>query len=118
MLFNTVESLEIKLKEFEDFLRKFSSENLKNMLCIQKDISNKLGIIVNDLGASTSHASDSEIKSLFIKHIIVDTTCLDNCNNSCLKNCVEHESKDHQEKQTQGKFVPTCHHCGIIDHIR
>jgi hypothetical protein len=31
---------------------------------------------------------------------------------------VEPESKDHQEKQTQGKFVPTCHHCWIIGHIR
>jgi hypothetical protein len=31
---------------------------------------------------------------------------------------VEPESKDHQEKQTQGKFVPTCHYCGIIGHIR
>jgi hypothetical protein len=88
------------------------------MLCIQRDISNKPSIIVDDLGASTSHASDSEIKSLFIKLVIVDTTCLDNCDNSCLKNCVEHESKDHHEKQTQGKFVPTCHHYGIIGHIR
>jgi hypothetical protein len=32
MLFNTVDSLEIKLKEFEDLLRKFSSENLN--VCI------------------------------------------------------------------------------------
>jgi hypothetical protein len=116
MLFNIVDSLEIKLKEFEDLLRKFSSENLN--VCIQRDISNKPGIIVDDLGTSTSHASDFEIKSLFIKLVIVDTTCLDNCDNSCLKNCVEHESKDHQEKQTQGKFVPTYHHCEIIGHIR
>jgi len=70
------------------------------------------------LGASTSHASDSEIKSLFIKPMIVDTACFDKCDNSCLKNYVEPESKDHQEKQTQGKFVPTCHHCWIIGHIR
>jgi len=32
--------------------------------------------------------------------MIVDTTCLDKCDNSCLKNCVEPESKDYQEKQT------------------
>jgi len=30
---------------------------------------------------------------------------------------VEPESKDLQGKQTQGKFVPICHHCGIIGHI-
>jgi DNA repair ATPase RecN len=95
MLFNTVDSLEIKLKGSEDLLRKFSSENLKSMLCIQRDISNKPGIIVDDLGASTSHASNSEIKSLFIKPLIIDTAYLDNCDNSCFKNCVEPGSNDH-----------------------
>jgi hypothetical protein len=70
------------------------------MLYIQRDISNKPVIIVDDLCASTSHASDFKIKSLFIKHVIVDTTCLDKCDKSCLKNCVEPESKDYQEKQT------------------
>jgi hypothetical protein len=118
MIFETVESLEIKLKESEDLLNKFSSDNLKSMLCVQEDISNKPSMIINDLCASISHASDSEIKSLFIKPVIVDIACLDNCENSCLKNYVEHKSKDHQGKQTQGKFVPTCHHCGIIGHIR
>jgi len=52
-------------------LKKISSGNLKSMICIQKDISNKPGIIVDDLCASTSHASDIEIKSLFIKPIDV-----------------------------------------------
>jgi hypothetical protein len=45
MMFNTVDSLEIKLKESEDLLRKFSSENLKSMLCIKRDISNMPDII-------------------------------------------------------------------------
>jgi len=118
MLFNIVDSLGIKFKESEDLLRKFSNGNLKSMLCIQKDISNKPDIIIDDFGAFTSHASDSEIKSLFIRPVIVDTTCFDKCDKSCLKNCAGLESKDHQEKQTQGKFVPTCHHCEIIGHIR
>jgi hypothetical protein len=48
----------------------------------------------------------------------VDTSCLDNCENSCLKNSAEPESKDHKGKQNQGKFVPTCHHCRIVGHIR
>jgi hypothetical protein len=64
MLFNIVDALENKLKESEDLLEKFSSDNLKGMLCIHTDNSRKLGIIVDDLGVSTSHASDSEINSL------------------------------------------------------
>jgi hypothetical protein len=118
MLFNTIDTLENKLKESEDLLKKFSCDNFKSMLCIHSNNSNMHDIIVDDLGASTLHASDSEINSLFIKLVIVDTTCFDKCDNFCLKNCAEPESKDHQEKQSQGKFVPTCHHCGIIGHIR
>jgi len=41
MLFNTIDSLENKLKEFEDILKKFSSDNLKSMLSIHTYISNK-----------------------------------------------------------------------------
>jgi hypothetical protein len=47
--------------------------------------------------------------------VIVDPTCLDNSENSCLNDCVNPKFK---ESGTQGKFVPTCHHCGIIGHIR
>jgi hypothetical protein len=82
------------------------------MFFIHSDIPNKPGLIVDDLSASTSHASDSELDSIIIKLVIVDTTCLDN---SCLNNCVMPKSK---ELGTQGKFVPTCHNCGKIGHIR
>jgi hypothetical protein len=116
--FKTHNTLENKLKEFEDLLKKFSSDNLKSMLCIHTDNFNKLGIIIDDLGSSASYASDSELNSLFIKPLIVDTICLDKCDNSCLKNYVEPKFNYYQEKQTRGKFVPTCHHCGIIGHIR
>jgi hypothetical protein len=64
MLFNTVDSLEIKLKKSEDLLRKLSSKNLKSMFCIQTNSPNKPRLIIDDLGASTSHAFDYEIKSL------------------------------------------------------
>jgi hypothetical protein len=114
MLFNTIDTLENKLKEFEDILKKFSTNNLKNMLCIHTNISNKLDLIVDDLSASTSHASDSELDSIAIKPVIVDTTCLDNIENSCLNNCVKPKSK---ESGTHGKFVPTCHNCEKIGHI-
>jgi hypothetical protein len=92
--FNIVDSLEIKLKEFEDLLRKFSSENLKSVLCIQRNIFNKPDLIIDDLSASTSHASDFELDSIDIKPVIVDTTCLDNFKNSSLNDYVKPKSKE------------------------
>jgi hypothetical protein len=114
MLFNIIDTLENKLKESDDLLKKFSSDNLKSMLCIHSDIPNKSCLIVNDLSASISHASDSELDSTIIKPVIVDTACLDN---SCLNNHVMPKSKD-TGTQAHGKFVPTCHNCGKIGHIR
>jgi hypothetical protein len=112
MFFDTVDTLQNKLKESEDLLEKFFSKNLKSMLCIHTDISNKPDLIVNNLSTSTSHASDSELDSVDIKSVIVDAACLDI---SCSNNCVKPNSKD---SGTQGKFVPICHHCGKVGHIR
>jgi hypothetical protein len=112
MLFDTVDALENKLKESEDLLEKFSSNNLKIMLCIQTDISNKPDSIVNDLSTYTSHASDSELDSVDINPVIKDTTCLDN---SCLTN---HVMPDSKELGIQGNFIPKCHNCGKIGPIR
>jgi predicted nucleic acid-binding Zn-ribbon protein len=61
MLFDTIDALENKLKESEDLLKKFSSNNMKSMLYIHTDISNKHDLNINDLSTSTSHASDSEL---------------------------------------------------------
>jgi hypothetical protein len=58
------------------------------------------------LSASTSHVS------IVIKPVIIYTTCLEH---SCLNNHVMPKSK---ELGTQGKFVPICHNCGKIGHIR
>jgi hypothetical protein len=102
MLLNIIDELENKLA-------KFSSDNLKSMLCIHSDVSNKPDLTVDDLSTSTSHASDSELD---IKPVIKDTASLDN---SCLINHVMPKSK---ESRTRGKFVPTCHNCGKIGHIR
>jgi len=111
MLFDIIDTLENKLKESENLLKKFSSDNLKSMMCIHSDISNKLGLTV-DLNTSTSHASDSKLDSVDIKPVIVDVACSEN---SCLNNCVKPNSKD---SGTNGKFVPICHHCGKVGHIR
>jgi hypothetical protein len=114
MLFDIIDTLENKLKESENLLKKFSSDNLNSMMCIHSDISNKPYLIVDDLSASTSHASDSELDFIFIKPVIVDTAYLEN---SCLNNCVKPKSKD-VGTQAHGKFVPTCHNYGKIGHIR
>jgi len=84
------------------------------MLCIHSDISKKPASIVDDMSTSTSHASDSEINSIDIKPVIVDIACLEN---ACLTNYVMPKSKD-TGTQAHGKFVPTCHNCGKIGHIR
>jgi hypothetical protein len=84
------------------------------MFCINADISKKSDLIVNDLSTSTSHAFDSELDSVYIKPVIIDVAY---SKNSCLNNCVKPNSKD-SGTQTQGKFVPTCYHCGKIGHIR
>jgi hypothetical protein len=82
------------------------------MFCIHTDISNKPDLNVNDLSTSTSHTSDSELDFVDIKPVIEDTACLDN---SCLTNHVMPNSK---ESGIQGKFIPKCHNCWKIGHIR
>jgi cell division protein FtsB len=89
MLFDIIDTLKNKLKESENLLKKFSGDNLKSMLCIHSDISNKPGLTV-DLSTSTSHASDSELDSVDTKLVIVDEGCSEN---SCLNNCVKPNSK-------------------------
>jgi hypothetical protein len=111
MLFDIIDTLETKLMESENLLKKFSSDNFKSMLCIHSDISNKLGLTA-DLSTSISHASDSKLDSIDIKPVIVEAACSEN---SCLNNYVKPNSKD---LGTQGKFVPICHHCGKVGHIR
>jgi hypothetical protein len=114
MLFNTIDTLENKLKESENTLKKLSSDNLKCMLCIHTYIFNKPDLIIDDLSTFTLHAYDFELDSIVIKPVIVDTACLDNVENSCLNNCVKPKSK---ESGTQGKYIPTCHNCGKVGHI-
>jgi hypothetical protein len=84
MLLNTINEIENKLE-------KFSSDNLKSMLYIHSDVSNKPDLTFDDLSTSTSHASDSEFDSIDIKHVIENTACLDN---SCLTNHAMPKSKE------------------------
>jgi hypothetical protein len=60
MLLNTIDVLENKLE-------KFSSDNLKSILCIHSDISDKPALIVEDMSTSTSHAFDFKLDCIDIK---------------------------------------------------
>jgi SMC interacting uncharacterized protein involved in chromosome segregation len=64
------------IDELENKLAKFSSDNLKSMLCIHSDISNKPALVVDDMSTSTSHASDFGLDSVDIKPVIVDAVVL------------------------------------------
>jgi predicted RNase H-related nuclease YkuK (DUF458 family) len=90
MLFDIIDTLENKLKDFEDLLKKNLSDNLKKMLCIHLDISNKSGL-TTDLSTSISQAFDSELDSIDIKPVIVDAACSEN---SCLNKHVMPKSKE------------------------
>jgi hypothetical protein len=60
-------SLENKLKDSNDHLKKFSSDKLKNMLNVQKHNSDKSGLGFDKFVFSTSLASNSERITLFVK---------------------------------------------------
>ena len=86
-------------------------------------VDNKSSMIVDNAGSTTSHASKFERKILFVKLVNVkeaksNIVCLNRGKTSCLINCVKPKSKTSSNKQTQAKFVSTCHPCGIIGHIR
>jgi hypothetical protein len=58
------------------------------------------------------------IKLVKVEEVEANIVCLDKGKNSCVNNCVKLKSKARLWKQAQVKFVPTCHHCGIVGHIR
>jgi hypothetical protein len=123
VLVENIKSLENELKDSKELSNRLSSNNLKNMLCVQKHFSDKPSMIVDNLGVSTSYASNFEIKSLFVmlvkvEEVNVNIAYFDKGKNSCMNNCEKPKSKSNLGKQTQVKFVPICHHCGIVGHIR
>jgi hypothetical protein len=72
---------------------------------------------------STSHDSNFDRKTFFVKPVKVEefkanVACFDMGKNGRLNNYVKSKSKASLRKQTSAKFVPTCHYCGIVSHIR
>jgi len=91
------ESLIVQLSESHVLIDSLRSKNTKlfdiidTLENIHSDISNKPALIVDDMSTSTSHASDSELDSIDMKPVIIDTACLEN---SCLNNHVMPKSKE------------------------
>jgi hypothetical protein len=71
------------INELENKLEKFSSDNLKGMLNIHSNVSNKPDLTVDNLSTFATHAFDYELDSIDIKLVIEDTACLDHF---CLTN--------------------------------
>jgi hypothetical protein len=58
MLVENNQSPENELKASKELSHRLSSDNLKNLFCVQKHVSNKPSLIVENLVASTSHTSN------------------------------------------------------------
>lgn len=92
------------------------------MLNGQKHNPDKPSLGFDKFGTSTSHASNSDRKTLFVKHVKVEDVKANVAflkeKNSCLNDCVKSKSKASSRKQISTKFVHTCHHCRIVGHIK
>jgi hypothetical protein len=99
VLVENIKSLQNKLKDSKELSHRLSSDNLKNLFCVQKHVSNKPSMIVDSLVAYTSHASNSNFrKTMFVKPMKVEEAkanivCLDKGKNSCVNNCVNLNSR-------------------------
>jgi hypothetical protein len=62
----------------------------------------EISLLVHNTSASTSHASNESLNVEFVN----------------VKEAKANFSKTPSVKQTQGKFAPICHHCGVSGHIR
>jgi hypothetical protein len=113
----------IIIDELENKLAKFSSDSLKSMSCIHSDISNKPGLIIDHLSASTSHASDSELhstkqdamrKSKFddsssSKFVPPHRRHIKDKDNVICKNA-NYNSAENVKKHSSKRSLLTCHH--------
>jgi hypothetical protein len=113
-------ALEKELCESKTHLTKFSSDKLDKMLNEQKSFSDKTGLGFDKYAASSSNISSSKI--MFVKPNLSAVTSEEESSkigkNVPLINNVKAELKMPSRKQSKPKFIPTCHHCGKVGHIR
>jgi predicted nuclease with TOPRIM domain len=102
------ESLANELSESRVLIDSLKSEkeslanDLSKSHILIDSLKSEFSVLVHNASASTSHTSNQSLNVEFVN----------------VKEAKANFSKTPLVKQTQGKFVPTCHHCGIIGHIR
>jgi hypothetical protein len=86
---------------------------------IKKCSSDKSSFGFDKFAASSSHDTSTS-RTVFVKPKISETNgaCLDKGKNAIVYDHVKVESKIPVKKHSKFRFIPTCHHCGIIGHIR
>jgi hypothetical protein len=120
LLIVRIKTLEKELCDSKTHLTKFSSEKLDKMLNEQKSFSDKTGLGFDKYATSSSNISSSKI--MFAKPNLNAVTFEEESSkigkNVPLINNVKAELKMPSRKQSKPKFIPTCHHCGKVGHIR
>ena len=58
------------------------------------------------------------VKAVKIEEAKAEVASLDKGKNVCLNDVVKPNSRHPPRKQPSPRFVPTCHHCGIVGHTR
>jgi hypothetical protein len=112
-------SLQNDLIASRNHLSKFSSEKLDKMLNIQKHSSDRYGLgFDKNVSLSSNHASTSKI--VFVKPVKIKESSgkgkpvVAPTHASYPKPRVVHPPR----KLPSQRFVPTCHYCGKVSHIR
>ena len=132
MLIAKVKSLKNDLNESKNHLKKFSSEKLNHMLHNQKHSFDRTGLGFDKSVVSLTNVASSS-KLIFVKPLCKEERLakkkvmyppvsrsekgkgiLTDSYVSCSTLRCAHMSRN----QPSQRFIPTCHHCGKIGHIR
>ena len=123
-LVDKIKGLECELVQSRSQLERLSSIKLDHVLNSQKPISNKTGLGYIEMGPSTPSISKSSSEKVKIdsippprkKDIKTEQAQVDKGKQpigvvTVTKPILESSPR----KKIKGKFVPTCHHCGVVD---
>jgi hypothetical protein len=110
-----IKSLENDLDMSNNQLKKFSSEHLDCLIDSQKSRSDKNELSFDYFSSTSQASSVTTCKSTLIP------ASSDNGKKICDDPCVTTPKSKYVppfRRQASQKFVPTCHHCGKVGHIR
>jgi len=112
-LLQKITELEDKLMDAQLQLEKFSDNKLAQMLTSQKCSSDKTGLGYVAIGSSNI-ASIS--KTVFVKPLGSETH--NDKVKAIMVSCENDNTTPAQSEHSTERSLPTCHHCGIVGHIR